>query len=94
MLAAYANSSSKSSARPMDLLERVREIALQQPLATERESHGNPAFFIEKSPQFASFMDHHHGVDWIAISVISAGVYLLGGGPLPAVGAKTPVEAR
>jgi len=34
------------------------------------------------------------GVDWIAIGVISAGVYLLGGGPLPAVGAKTPVEAR
>jgi drug/metabolite transporter (DMT)-like permease len=34
------------------------------------------------------------GVDWIAINVISAGVYLLGGGPLPAVGDKTPVEAR
>lgn len=51
----------------MDLLARVREIALQQPLSTERESHGHPGFFIEKSPQFASFMDHHHGVDWVAI---------------------------
>jgi hypothetical protein len=50
-----------------ELLARVREIATQQPLATERESHGHPGWFIEKSPQFASFMDHHHGVDWIAI---------------------------
>jgi hypothetical protein len=50
-----------------ELLARVREIAMQQPLATERESHGHPGWFIEKSPQFAAFMDHHHGVDWIAV---------------------------
>ncbi len=50
----------------MDLLGRVREIAMQQPLATERASHGHPGWFIEKSPQFATFMDHHHGVDWVA----------------------------
>lgn len=40
---------------------------MEQPLATERLSHSGPAWFIEKSPQFASFMDHHHGVDWIAV---------------------------
>ena len=51
----------------MDLLARVRELALQQPLATERVSHGHPSWFIEKSPQFATFMDHHHGVEWIAV---------------------------
>ncbi|GAA3528893.1 MmcQ/YjbR family DNA-binding protein [Aeromicrobium panaciterrae] len=50
-----------------ELLARVREIALQQPLVTERLSHGGPGWFIEKSPQFAMFLDHHHGVDWVAI---------------------------
>jgi len=50
-----------------ELLARVREIAMEQPLATERVSHGHPGWFIQKSPQFASFMDHHHGVDWIAV---------------------------
>ena len=40
---------------------------MQQPLATERISHGHPGWFIEKSPQFAAFMDHHHGVEWVAL---------------------------
>ncbi len=52
-----------------DLLPRVREIALQQPLATERLSHGVPGWFIETAPMFASFVDHHHGVDWNAVWV-------------------------
>lgn len=50
-----------------ELLARVRAIALALPEATERLSHGGPAWFIGKAPQFASFADHHHGVDWIAI---------------------------
>jgi hypothetical protein len=50
-----------------ELLSRVRAIAMEQPLATERVSHGHPGWFIEKSPQFASFMDHHHGVGWTAV---------------------------
>lgn len=49
-----------------ELLAKVRAIAMQQPFATERLSHEAPAWFIEKSPQFAMFHDHHHGVDWVA----------------------------
>jgi hypothetical protein len=49
------------------LLGRTRAIALELPDATERLSHGSPAWFIGKSPQFASFLDRHHGVDWVAV---------------------------
>lgn len=56
------------------LVGRVREIALALPDATERPSHGGAAWFIGKAPQFASFADHHHGVDWVAIwAACSAG---------------------
>ncbi|MGA9870989.1 MAG: MmcQ/YjbR family DNA-binding protein [Rhodococcus sp. (in: high G+C Gram-positive bacteria)] len=30
------------------------------PEATERVSHGEPAWFVRKAPQFAMFSDHHH----------------------------------
>ncbi|MGZ5372254.1 MmcQ/YjbR family DNA-binding protein [Aeromicrobium sp.] len=51
----------------MALVDSVRAIAMALPGATERVSHGSPSWFVGKSPQFANFTDHHHGVDWIAI---------------------------
>ncbi len=44
----------------MTTVERVRAICLALPEATERLSHGEPAWFVRKSPQFAMFADHHH----------------------------------
>lgn len=44
-----------------DILTTVRGHALALPETTERLSHGSPAFFIRKAPQFASFVDDHHG---------------------------------
>ncbi len=49
------------------LLDRVRVIAMELPDVTERLSHHAPAWFVGKAPQFAHFMDHHHGVGWTAI---------------------------
>ncbi len=49
------------------LLEKVRAIALEQPGATERLSHGSLSWFVETAPMFASFDDHHHGADHVAI---------------------------
>lgn len=43
------------------VLAAVRRHALALPEATERMSHGSPAFFVRRSPQFASFVDDHHG---------------------------------
>ncbi|MBJ8344172.1 MmcQ/YjbR family DNA-binding protein [Antrihabitans sp. YC2-6] len=41
-------------------LERLRALCLSQPNATERISHGEPAWFVRKSPQFLTMADHHH----------------------------------
>lgn len=30
------------------------------PEATERVSHGEPAWFVRKAPQFATYAEHHH----------------------------------
>ena len=46
---------------PELVLASVRRHALALPEATERPSHGAPAFFVRKAPQFASFVDDHHG---------------------------------
>jgi hypothetical protein len=40
-------------------LERVREVCFGLPGATERPSHGSPAFFVGKR-SFVMFMDNHH----------------------------------
>lgn len=42
-------------------LHRVRRICLGLPEATERMSHGSPAWFVRKAPQFAAWVDDHHG---------------------------------
>ena len=41
-------------------LERLRALCLALPEATERVSHGEPAWFVRKAPQFASLADRHH----------------------------------
>ena len=42
-------------------LDRVRELCLALPEATERLSHGSPTFFVRKAPSFLTFVDDHHG---------------------------------
>ncbi|SDC77492.1 MmcQ/YjbR family DNA-binding protein [Rhodococcus tukisamuensis] len=41
-------------------LDRLRALCLALPEATERVSHGEPAWFVRRAPQFASLADHHH----------------------------------
>ncbi|TXC70512.1 MmcQ/YjbR family DNA-binding protein [Sphingomonas ginsenosidivorax] len=41
-------------------LDHVREVALLLPEAEERESHGQPSFFVAGT-QFAQFREDHHG---------------------------------
>lgn len=48
------------------LFAKVRALALSFPDATERPSHGAPAFFVGKK-QFAVIVDNHHGDGKVAI---------------------------
>lgn len=48
------------------LTERVRQIALALPDATEKLSHGEPSFFV-CGRQFAGMDTHHHGSGHIAV---------------------------
>jgi hypothetical protein len=50
----------------MDHLERVRRIALALPGASERESHGEPTFFV-RNRVFVMFANNHHGDGRIAV---------------------------
>ena len=50
-----------------DALRRVREICLALPEATERLSHGSPAFFVRDRKTFVMFMDNHHGDGRLAL---------------------------
>ncbi|TQF74140.1 MmcQ/YjbR family DNA-binding protein [Rhodococcus spelaei] len=43
--------------RPLD---RLRALCLALPEATERVSHGEPAWFVRRTPQFVTFADRHH----------------------------------
>jgi len=49
-----------------EALDRVRQICLGLPNATERMSHGEPSWFIADKRQFAMFADRHHD-DRIAV---------------------------
>ncbi|WP_447004395.1 MmcQ/YjbR family DNA-binding protein [Saccharothrix isguenensis] len=44
----------------MGTLERLRELCLGLPEATERPSHGEPAWFVRDKKLFVMFADHHH----------------------------------
>ena len=50
-------------------LEKVREISLALPRATEKVSHGQPVFYIEKGKIFAWFLNDHHGSGITAVAV-------------------------
>jgi hypothetical protein len=59
-----AASRSKTSAA---ILERLRKLCMAFPEANERVSHGTPTWFAGKGKVFATFDDHHHGVDHVAV---------------------------
>jgi hypothetical protein len=40
--------------------ERLRRLCLALPEATERRSHGEPAWFIRDKKLFVTMSDHHH----------------------------------
>jgi hypothetical protein len=48
-------------------LIRLREICLVLPEVSERLSHGSPTFFIGGKKTLATFDDHHHGADHVAM---------------------------
>jgi len=48
------------------LIARVREIALSLPDATEKLSHGEPAFFV-RGRLFATIDNNHHGSGHVAV---------------------------
>jgi len=41
-------------------IDRLRRICLGLPEATERLSHGEPAFFVREKKTFVTFANHHH----------------------------------
>jgi hypothetical protein len=45
---------------PTDPLERLRRLCLALPETTERQSHGEPAWFVRGKKTFVSYADHHH----------------------------------
>ncbi len=42
------------------LFDKVRQICLSFGEAFEKQSHGAPAFFVQKGGQFAALWDNHH----------------------------------
>ncbi|MGZ8868659.1 MAG: MmcQ/YjbR family DNA-binding protein [Thermoanaerobaculia bacterium] len=48
------------------LIDRVREFALTLPGATEKLSHGEPAYFVRKR-MFFNIDNHHHGSGHLAV---------------------------
>ena len=48
-------------------LARVREFCLALPEATERLSHGSPAFFVRDKKTFVIYLDDHHGDGRLAL---------------------------
>jgi len=47
-------------------LQRVRKICLSLPETTEKLSHGEPTFFVNKRV-FAMFSNNHHGDGHVAV---------------------------
>ena len=50
-----------------DELRRVRKVCLALPEATERLSHGSPAFFVRDKKTFVMYLDDHHGDGRLAL---------------------------
>jgi hypothetical protein len=49
-----------------DEVERLRGLCLALPEVTERQSHGEPCFFVRGKKTFVSVDDHHHGAAHLA----------------------------
>lgn len=58
---------------PDACLRRLRDICLALPRATEKISHGQPVFFIEKGKTFAWFLHNHHGSGITAVALKTSG---------------------
>jgi hypothetical protein len=43
-----------------DVLGRLRDLCTALPEVSERQSHGEPAWFVRGKKMFVSFADHHH----------------------------------
>jgi hypothetical protein len=52
---------------PAAALAKVRKLCLSFPGATERASHGAPAFFVDGKRQFLAFANNHHGDGRLAV---------------------------
>ena len=50
-----------------EALVRVREACLALPEATERLSHGSPAWFVRGKKTFVMYLDDHHGDGRLAL---------------------------
>ena len=46
-----------------DPVERLRQLCLALPEATERPTHGEPGFFVRDKALFVMLDQHHHGAD-------------------------------
>lgn len=49
-----------------DPLERLRQICLALPEASERNSHGEPAWFVRGKKTFVTYDNHHHNREALA----------------------------
>lgn len=58
---------------PNACLARLRAICLALPRGTEKVSHGQPVFYIEKGKTFAWFLHNHHGSGITAVAVKTSG---------------------
>ena len=56
-----------------ELLQKIREAALELPETKERLSHGQPTFFVS-GKQFAQFRDNHHGDGKTVVCVRTSGL--------------------
>jgi hypothetical protein len=50
----------KNGGMAPDPVTRLRRLCLALPEATERESHGEPAWFVRDKKLFVTLSDHHH----------------------------------
>lgn len=65
---ASVRSKAESAASTRDaVVERLRRLCSAFPEATERLSHGEPAWFAGKGRSFAVLDDHHHGAPHLAV---------------------------
>ena len=51
----------------MEQLDALRKLCLALPEATERLSHGSPAWFVRGKKTFVTYLDDHHGDGRLAL---------------------------